>query len=661
MMASHQKAISNKMRPRWYEPCETNSYRRYVKVSITSSDEATIFIIITKPSMPEYSINNYTDKEVRFYQKGTKKEKIERYCKPASFVGGELIILNNLGENIERKGSTLLTTRTKDHIITYPVPFVWDNQIITEKRIVLEIDGKTKEYEIDEIKEKDKFKVGKKTKYYVCVISTGFYRELEIKHYSKAEVEKEDEDNAGVAALKGLTQIASTKSDGINATIKLEGLGISIVDAEPKEVIYLSIYMVELSVIQERKIVDFLNFIYENQEEYNLLIAHMQIDNMVSKDNPTIFSPEDGDKTRILTDPDFTPFIQVKVSQTSNMHVDSVQKRIDAFQIKLQQMKIEAETGTISIVMKNVTKIMEVFSKDKAKDPNKLERGPTRLSIRAATKSSSNPLNMSKKRSNSPRKKSPRNLDEIIDQFGKTKEQVCEELVVKPPITPDLQSIKTDKLYFRMIHLSAIKINLTFRFQKRALNFDFSRGFGALTVAYTLITSIANISDAPLSYKELLIENVFKTQGEITDKIVKNIIKQSIFQFYKLIGSSDIIGNPVGFVNKLGSGVFEFFSEPTKGAIKGPRQFIGGIGKGATSLATGIVSAGFDSASKITGSVYSILKSVSGQEFTYHRKPTNCCEGTYQGIIGGCSEVVEGVAGIVTKPYQGAMKKGVFG
>lgn len=34
-------------------------------------------------------------------------------------------------------------------------------------------------------------------------------------------------------------------------------------------------------------------------------------------------------------------------------------------------------------------------------------------------------------------------------------------------------------------------------------------------------------------------------------------------QFYKLIGSSDLIGNPVGLVNKLGTGVYEFVKEPT--------------------------------------------------------------------------------------------------
>jgi hypothetical protein len=41
-----------------------------------------------------------------------------------------------------------------------------------------------------------------------------------------------------------------------------------------------------------------------------------------------------------------------------------------------------------------------------------------------------------------------------------------------------------------------------------------------------------------------------------------------------------MIGNPLGLVDKLGTGVFEFFSEPSKGLLKGPDEFIGGVGKG---------------------------------------------------------------------------------
>lgn len=85
-------------------------------------------------------------------------------------------------------------------------------------------------------------------------------------------------------------------------------------------------------------------------------------------------------------------------------------------------------------------------------------------------------------------------------------------------------------------------------------------------------------------------------------------------QFYKLIGSSDIIGNPVGFVNKLGTGVYEFVAEPTKGLLKGPDEFVGGIGKGVQGLIGNAVSGGFDSLSKISGGLYTVVKNVGGEK-----------------------------------------------
>lgn len=48
--------------------------------------------------------------------------------------------------------------------------------------------------------------------------------------------------------------------------------------------------------------------------------------------------------------------------------------------------------------------------------------------------------------------------------------------------------------------------------------------------------------------------------GNIISLLVKNYARQGILQFYRIIGSSDLIGNPVGLVDKLGSGVFEFFN-----------------------------------------------------------------------------------------------------
>ena len=60
-------------------------------------------------------------------------------------------------------------------------------------------------------------------------------------------------------------------------------------------------------------------------------------------------------------------------------------------------------------------------------------------------------------------------------------------------------------------------------------------------------------------------------------------------QFYKLLGSSDLIGNPVGLIGKLGTGVFELVSEPAKGLLKGPDEFVGGVGKGIQSVVGNVV------------------------------------------------------------------------
>jgi hypothetical protein len=74
-------------------------------------------------------------------------------------------------------------------------------------------------------------------------------------------------------------------------------------------------------------------------------------------------------------------------------------------------------------------------------------------------------------------------------------------------------------------------------------------------------------------------------------------------QFYKLLGASDLIGNPVSFVDKLGTGLYELIDEPRKGVLTGdPAEMAAGLGRGVTSLVTGVTSAGFGSVGKITGS-----------------------------------------------------------
>ena len=59
----------NMSKVKWHEPSKVNGYRRFIRVIITTQDEATLFIMLCDPNMPEYRIHNYSMKKVSIYQK----------------------------------------------------------------------------------------------------------------------------------------------------------------------------------------------------------------------------------------------------------------------------------------------------------------------------------------------------------------------------------------------------------------------------------------------------------------------------------------------------------------------------------------------------------------------------------------------------------------
>lgn len=132
-----------------------------------------------------------------------------------------------------------------------------------------------------------------------------------------------------------------------------------------------------------------------------------------------------------------------------------------------------------------------------------------------------------------------------------------------------------------------------------------------------MISGLATISDCPLSLKELIIINVFAKESNLIDRLVKNYTRQGILQWYKILGSIDLLGNPVGLIDSFGTGVFEFLNEPRKGLIKGPLEFVGGVGKGVKSLVTHVVSGSFGAISKSSGALYVMVKDLTGQDGSY--------------------------------------------
>ena len=75
-------------------------------------------------------------------------------------------------------------------------------------------------------------------------------------------------------------------------------------------------------------------------------------------------------------------------------------------------------------------------------------------------------------------------------------------------------------------------------------------------------------------------EAYFDTKSSFVTKLMKIYKNQFLKLLLNIIGSVDILGNPVGLVKNLSLGFFNAFDYPIEGFILGPFEGIIGVAKG---------------------------------------------------------------------------------
>ena len=128
-----------------------------------------------------------------------------------------------------------------------------------------------------------------------------------------------------------------------------------------------------------------------------------------------------------------------------------------------------------------------------------------------------------------------------------------------------------------------------------------------------------------------------------------------------MLGNSNTFGNPIEFVNHLGTGVQDFFYKPIEGMVHGPLEAGKGVVTGTTSLLKNTVEGTFGSVSKIFSSLSKgMLFLADDPEFINQReednleKPHNPIEGLGFGIKSTMTGVASGLTGVFESPIQGA-------
>lgn len=92
--------------------------------------------------------------------------------------------------------------------------------------------------------------------------------------------------------------------------------------------------------------------------------------------------------------------------------------------------------------------------------------------------------------------------------------------------------------------------------------------------------AVGNVNDAPLEMNALAIKDMRLTLPDLQDRILIHYRQEVLRQLYRILGSADFIGNPVGLFTNVSSGVADIFYEPFNGAVMHGNKELGiGIAK----------------------------------------------------------------------------------
>lgn len=185
-----------------------------------------------------------------------------------------------------------------------------------------------------------------------------------------------------------------------------------------------------------------------------------------------------------------------------------------------------------------------------------------------------------------------------------------------------------------------------------------------------LMMTIGQVSDASLKYNALVLENTIINRSTLLKLVFQNYRNETMGQFHRLLGSADMFGNPVGLFENFSSGVTDLFYEPYQGFVSDRPQDIGiGLAKGTASLIRHTVYGLSDSFSKFTGTIGRGFAAATLDK-SYQRKrrinrarskPRHALEGIASGAMQLISGVTSGVAGLVEKPVEMTKKDGATG
>ena len=427
-----------------------------------------------------------------------------------------------------------------------------------------------------------------------------------------------------------------------NFNIEIKGIGFSIINEALKELFYISFFSISIKYLSNLLISE-NNCLHENTENLEFHLCNFQIDYCLNDSIKYIIAPRKqilpsnydlgkiNDTKLILLNDKIksskenvykkkgTPFISFLVTRQLTRYLKTMEESTIYRQIDLiiQEFICKIDQYTLTNLLNIINEFMELLNYSKI-----IEEESSKEDLKLLNEKTSDRIkNLAKKKYDS-------------------------------------------KVLINYLFLSSMKIYITIRLNLSEL---YSSGFIKIItrVLGSIGNSLTRFSDVPIIFTEKGFENIYISITDMLWLIYEEYKNMGTKQILTVLGSSDLIGNPVKLLQGIGTGFYELVNEPRKGFIHGPLQFGKGIAKGLGKLLSGIIGGTFGVVESITGTLYSATQSLTGSShkdyFDEEEGPSNIASGAVQGLYGGFKELANGVTGIVAHPIKGLKKSGVKG
>ncbi|OQR87871.1 hypothetical protein ACHHYP_07939 [Achlya hypogyna] len=238
--------------------------------------------------------------------------------------------------------------------------------------------------------------------------------------------------------------------------------------------------------------------------------------------------------------------------------------------------------------------------------------------------------------------------------------ELAADLFAKPIPVPT-PVVNSKLLYFETFSLHETQFRLECLIQKEDIARSKAMAHSRSWLVNALMQLIgivgSKLSGSPSFYfSEITKRHCFTTQDRLVSQLIQNYSRDVVMQAYKLVGSIDMLGNPVGLVEDLGSGI-KAFLKVTTNEVLGDSQT---RGEGVKILGKTVAKSGTGVLAKMTGSLDKLMDEVSDVADTPHDDP-DAPKDALGGGLQFAKNLGKGLTGIITKPVEGAISGGVTG